>query len=73
MDAGVAVEVGEAAGHVVPVSLAVGGPRVGEHVDVVQRVGAAQPVLHHRRHLDRVLLAGIESLQGGDDADQPAH
>ena len=41
MNPGVAVEVREAAGDVVPVGLAVVAPGVSEHVDVVQRVGAS--------------------------------
>ena len=70
MDPGVSVEVTEATGDIVPVGLAVLAPGVGEHVDVVQGVGAAQPVLDHGRHLHRVLLTGVESLEGGDDTDQ---
>ena len=70
MDPGVSVEVTEATGDIMPVGLAVLAPGVGEHVDVVQGVGAPQPVLDHGRHLHRVLLTGVESLEGGDDTDQ---
>ena len=70
MDPGVTVEVGEAAGDVMPVRLRVWAARVTEHVDVVQRVGPAQPVLDHGRDLHGVPLVWVKSLEGGDDGDQ---
>lgn len=63
MDSAVAIEIAQAEADVVPVFRDVGrrAPHIPVHANIVQRIGAAQPVLDDSCNLERVRLVRVKT------------